>query len=94
LPFLSELKEILCHHIKYKEWTQVDELLNLLISICQVKEAQITLVRVPGILTELVDLMIVKSASVRAHCVELLRILSCLKENKAHFLSEGKQQEL
>ena len=83
------MKDILRHAVKQKETGKIEQLLKLFIALTSSKEGQTVLIKVGGILSELVDLLTNKSINIRSDALALMRNLACTKENKAHFLNEG-----
>jgi hypothetical protein len=84
------MSDILCIVIKNKDYAKVDEVLKFFIELTSgSREGQVNIVKINGLLTELVDLLKCKYISPKVNVLILLRNLCSLKENKPYFLTDG-----
>lgn len=68
---------------------KIDHLLQLFIAISTAREGQLNIVKIGGLLTELIDLMGCRYVTTNVAVLTLLRNLCGLKENKPYFLTDG-----
>ena len=75
--------------VKLKKQAHITSFLDLFLKLGSYSEAQISLVRIPDFVDNILELMVWKSENVAIPSLDLLRRLLLVRENKSVFLSNG-----